>query len=246
MKLAYYLNYLASKPLEMKKLLVTALCLCIFVKGRSQVYLQGGLNLANITEDAAGQTEKNNILTTFNAGILGRMNISEIVDLETGLLFTGKGAKAKSFFGTTTDDNYAIAKFNPFYLEIPLNLVLKFPVLSKSNVFVYGGPYASVGITGKSTTQSKIIGVTSSSESDITFSNDNPFTPGQEDASFSKLKRFDFGLNAGAGLDLVKMIVKVNYGYGLTKINSTQSDNNADNKNKYRTISFSLGIPLKR
>ena len=30
----------------------------------------------------------------------------------------------------------------------------------------------------------------------------------------------------------------------LTKINSTQSNNSADDKNKYRTVSISLGIPL--
>ena len=76
------------------------------------------------------------------------------------------------------------------------------------------------------------------------FANDDPFTSRQEDASYYKLKRFDFGLNAGGGFDLGKLLLKVNYGYGLTKINSTESNNASDDKNKYRTLSFSVGIPI--
>jgi hypothetical protein len=53
-------------------------------------------------------------------------------------------------------------------------------------------------------------------------------------------------LNAGAGFDLGKLILKINYGYGLTKINSTQGNNSVDDKNKYRTVSLSAGIPLSR
>jgi hypothetical protein len=60
------------------------------------------------------------------------------------------------------------------------------------------------------------------------------------------LKRFDYGLNLGGGVDFGKLMVKVNYGYGLAKINSTQSDNTANDKNKFRTWSVSLGIPLGR
>ena len=98
--------------------------------------------------------------------------------------------------------------------------------------------------SGKSTTNQRILGITSDSESDIQFADDDPFTSRQEDASYSKLKRFDFGLNGGGGIDLGKVLLKVNYGYGLTKINSTESNNASDDKNKYRTLSFSLGLPL--
>ena len=40
------------------------------------------------------------------------------------------------------------------------------------------------------------------------------------------------------------ILLRANYGLGLTKINSTESSNNADDKNKYRVISFSVAIPL--
>ena len=228
----------------MKKLLMIAMLAGIFTKTKAQVYVQGGVNLANITQTKSGQTQDNNVLTTFNVGILSRFNLSKPIDLESGLLFEGRGAKANSYFGNTNDDNYVKSKFNPLYLEVPLNVVLRIPLQNKMSLFFNAGPYAAMGIAGKSTTDSKIAGVTSSSSNNIKFSNDDPFTSQQDDAAYNKIKRFDFGLNFGGGLDLGKVLLKVNYGFGLTKINSTQSNNSADDKNKYRTLSISLGIPL--
>ena len=211
---------------------------------KSQMYVQGGVNLANITQTKSGETQDNNMLTTFNAGILGRFNLSKPVDLESGLLLQGRGAKANTYFSSSTDDNYVKTKFNPLYLEVPLNLIVRLPIQKDMNVFLNAGPYAAMGIAGKSKTESKILGATSTSSENIKFSNDNPFTSQQDDAAYNKIKRFDFGLNFGGGLDLGKVLLKLNYGLGLTKINSTQSNNGADNKNKYRTLSISLGIPL--
>ena len=42
----------------------------------------------------------------------------------------------------------------------------------------------------------------------------------------------------------IDTLLKANYGFGLTKINSTEGNNSADDKNKYRTLSFLVGIPL--
>ena len=207
-------------------------------------YAQGGLNLANITKTSDGQTEKNAVLPTFNAGIMGRFGLSETVDLETGLLLTGKGSKAETYYNGGTD--YVKSKFNPLYIELPLNLIVGIPLGKTNKIFFNAGPYTAIGIAGKSKFESKIGPLSSVSETDIKFSNDDPFTSRQDDASYDKLKRFDFGVNFGGGFTFNKLILKVNYGLGLTKINSTDSNNGADDKNKYRTMSFSVGIPLSR
>ncbi|MBA2248764.1 MAG: PorT family protein [Chitinophagaceae bacterium] len=230
----------------MKRLIFASLFIFIVSNARSQVYLQGGVNLANITNTKSGATEDNNLLTTFNAGILGRFDLSKTLDLESGLLLDGRGAKAQTFLTANHDDNYVKTKFNPLYLEVPLNIVLRVPLEKKTNIFFNAGPYVSIGVGGKSTQDSKILGVTGSSSQTIKFSNDDPFTSQQDDAAYDKLKRFDFGLNVGGGFDLGKVLLKLNYALGLTKINSTQSNNGADDKNKYRTVSISLGIPLSR
>lgn len=228
----------------MKKALFISLFAAGAVTATAQTYVQGGLNLANITKTTDGQTEDNNILPAFNAGILSRFGLSKIVDVESGLLFTGRGSKSETYFTSSATDNYVKARFSPYYLEVPLNLVLKLPASKTLNAFVHAGPYAAIGIAGKSKTDSKIIGFSSAATTNIKFSNDDPFTSQQDDAAYDKLKRFDFGLNVGAGFQLDKIILKLNLGVGLTKVNSTESNNNADDKNKYRTLSLSAGIPL--
>ena len=209
---------------------------------KAQVYVQGGLNLANISKTKDGQTEKNNILPSFNVGVMGRLPITSMFSLESGLLLTGKGSKAETYFNS---GNYTKAKFNPLYIEMPVNAVVKIPLEKESNVFFHAGPYVAVGIAGKSTWEKSTVGIITKSTSNIKFSNDDPFTPGEEEgAAYDRLKRFDVGLNFGGGVQFGRIMLKANYGLGLTKINSTESNNNADEKNKYRTLSFSVGIPL--
>lgn len=228
----------------MKKLLfVFALTAATAVYTQAQVYVQGGLNLANITKNNDGQTEKNNILPSFNVGILGRLPLANIFSLESGVLLTGRGSKAETYFNGGND--YVKTKFNPLYIEVPLNAVVKIPLgADKSSVFFNAGPYAAVGIGGKSRRDAKILGITSSETSNIEFNNDDPTTTEQENARYDRLKRFDLGLNFGGGFQFQHFIIKANYGLGLAKINSTETNNNANDKNKYRTLSFSIGIPL--
>ncbi len=228
----------------MKKLLLIVLVSTGFTIGvnAQKVYIQGGANLANITKDNAGNTDDRKSLVSFNAGIMSQFGISKIVDIETGLIFTGKGAKSESNFA---NGDYTKSTFNPLFIELPVNFLLKFPLPGKgSNLFVNAGPYVAMGVAGKSKFESKIGILSTNSESNIQFNNDNPTTAQQEDASYAKIKRFDYGLNFGGGIALRSVILKANYGLGLAKINSTETNNSADQKNKYRTLSLSVGIPL--
>lgn len=227
----------------MKRLLTGIAVLFITSHASAQLfYAQGGLNLANITTTNNGQTEKNNVLATFNAGLMGRFGLSKEVDLESGLLLTGRGSKAETYFNGGND--YVKSSFNPMYIELPLNLVVSIPLEKTSGIFFNGGPYVAMGVGGKSKTNSKFGPLTSSSSSSIKFSNDDPFTSQQDDAAYDKLKRFDFGINLGGGFQFEHLLLKVNYGLGLAKINSTESNNTVNDKNKYRTVSISVGIPL--
>lgn len=228
----------------MKKLFLgLVLTTTVALSTKAQVYIQAGLNLANITKTTDGQTEKNNILPTFNVGILGRVKLASMFSLESGLLLTGHGSKAETYF---TNGNYTKTKFNPIYLQVPLNAVVKIPLQNESNVFFNAGPYVAMGIGGKSTREDRYLGITSNATSSIQFSNDDPFTSQQDDAAYNKLKRFDFGLNFGGGFQFQHFILKANYGLGLAKINSTQSNNTENDKNKYRTFSVSVGIPISK
>lgn len=229
----------------MKKLMTVIIAAGLCNTGIAQLfYVQGGINLANITATNDGSTEKNNLLTTFNAGFMGRFALAKAVDLETGLLLTGRGSKAETYFNGGND--YVKSTFNPLYIELPLNVVVNVPLEKNTNIFLNAGPYGAIGIGGKAKNETKLGIISTSSKSSIEFSNDDPFTSEQEDASYNKLKRFDYGLNFGGGIEFSKIILKANYALGLAKINSTESDNSASDKNKYRTVSISVGIPLGR
>lgn len=223
----------------MKKVIIIALCTLVFTSVKSQIYVQGGLNLANISNSNSGATDKNKMITTFNAGILGRSNSSGVLAVESGLLVDGRGAKVEGGSGSA---NYKVT-FNPLYLELPVNLVIRVPFGSAGNFFVNGGPYVAMGIAGKSKFEGQLGNISGSQTKDIKFTSTDPTA---DDQAYSKLKRFDYGLNVGAGIDLNKILLKVNYGYGLAKINSMQTNNNENNKDKYRTLSISLGIPFSR
>ncbi len=230
----------------MKKLLTLAICAGIFTTASSQTYVQGGVNFANITKSSAGETQDNNMLTTFNAGLMHRFNIVPVFAIETGIMVDGRGSKANTYLTNSKDDNYFKTKFNPLYLEIPLNAVVKIPIQENMSVFLNAGPYAAMGVAGKTKFESKLLGISSNKTENIKFNDDDPLTSDQEGASYDKLKRFDFGLNFGGGVDLGAVMVKVNYGMGFNKINSMETNNDKNDKNKFRTLSLSLGIPLSR
>lgn len=238
------------KNLKMKKVFALLLFAGIMSTAKSQVYVQGGVNLANITKTTGGSTNDNNMLTTFNVGIMDRFNITPVLAFETGLLLDGRGSKSNFYANSDHSSNFVKSKFNPLYLEIPANLVLKVPMGTQAtngrNLFFNVGPYAAMGIAGKNKIETNVAGISTTKSTDIKFTNDNPLTSNGEGAAYDKLKKFDFGFNVGAGLDLGMVMLKANYGFGLAKINSLQTDNNKDAKNKYRTLSISLGIPLSR
>lgn len=223
----------------MKKLLILAFSIILFpaIKSQAQVYVQGGFNFANISNTKSGSVDKNNMLTTFNAGFLVRSNPAGMLAFETGLLLDGRGAKVE---GSSAGANYKVT-FNPLYLELPVNAIVRLPMGSGPNIFINAGPYIAMGIAGKSKFEGQLGGVSGSHTEDIKFTNADPT---DDDQAYSRLKRYDYGLNLGAGVDLKKILIKVNYGYGLSKINSTQTNNDENDKNKYRTLSLSVGVPL--
>jgi len=228
------------------KTFVFTLTVLLFAIGsyaqESSAYIKGGFNLANVSVTSDGRIDDAKSLPSFHIGLMGDLPLGRILAVQPGIFFTGKGTKSQS--GQPTDATYFKASSNPYYIELPLNLVVKLPLASKSSSLFFGaGPYAAIGIAGSNKTEGKIYSVAYSSNDKIQFSNDDPTTFNeQEGAGFGIMRRFDFGLNGTAGLELNGLLLSVNYGYGLTKINSVEK--NADDRNKHRVLSFSIGFKL--
>ena len=209
---------------------------------RSSVILRGGLNLANVSIADNGRVDDAKSLASFQAGFIGDISLNQFISLQPGLLVSGKGSKTQS--GETTENNYFKATTNPIYLEIPLNLVFKFGASDGPNFFAGAGPYLGIGIAGKNKVEGKFLGASFSNESDIVWSDDDPTTLDYEEgAGFNIMKRFDYGLNGTAGIDLRKAVISVNYGLGLAKLQSGTESSDDDN-NKHRVVSFTIGFKL--
>ena len=209
---------------------------------KTGVIFKGGLNVANVSTSSDGDVEDAKSLTSFHAGVLADISLSKVISLQPGILFTGKGTKTQN--GLESDANYYKATSNPYYVEIPANLVFKIPLGAGSRVFVGAGPYLAIGVAGKNKAEGRYLGMDFDLESDIDFSNDDPTTTNfEEGAGFGIMRRFDYGLNGLAGLEFQKILLSVGYGHGLAKIQSG-ADNSSDDMNKHRVWSFSLGVKL--
>ncbi len=208
------------------------------------VYLRGGYNLSNISTGKDGSVTDSKALSTFHAGATVDIPVASMLSIQTGLLLNGQGAKTNWYLNNDDkSDNYVKTTFNPLYLQIPANLVVKLPV-SQSTNFIFGaGPYAQMGVGGKSKVESSTLGVKTSSSDDIKFDNDDPTTADEEGAKYDRLKRFDIGMNALAGFEIDRFMITANYGLGFSDIHSTQNSSDND-KNKFRTFSVGVGFRL--
>jgi len=181
------------------------------------------------------------MLTSFQVGVIGNIKLLPVLYFQPGVILTGKGSKTQS--GETTDATYFRATSNPYYIEIPANFVFKTPT-GLVKFFAGAGPYLAIGIAGKNKVDGKFLGASFSSEEKIEWSDDDPSTLDYEEgAGYGIMKRFDYGLNATAGIEMSRSVLSVQYGHGLAKLQSG-SNSSADDKNKHRVFSITLGLKL--
>lgn len=220
-----------------------ALFLSSFISASAQSgQLRAGVNLANVSVTDDGHVDDARMLPSFQVGIIGDFPLAgSILSIQPGLLFTGKGSKTES--GSRNSSFYSKATTNPYYIEVPLSLVAKLPLGGGSRFFVGGGAYGAIGVAGKTKIENQTPLTTSNTERSIKFSNDDPTTLDYEEgAGFGIMKRFDYGLNGTAGIEGKAVVLGVNYGLGLAKLQSgTEND---DNNNKHRVLSITLGFKL--
>ena len=180
--------------MKLSRSILTAAFLTILITGvqaqKSTAILRIGVNNANVTITNDGDIEENNSLTSFQAGIIGDFPLISVLSFQPGIIFTGKGSKTQA--GNTADPTYYRATTNPWYIEIPANLVFRTPT-GPIKLFVGAGPYVAIGVAGKNEVDGKFLGTSFHSEESIEWSDDDPFTLDyEENAGYGIMKRFDY------------------------------------------------------
>lgn len=188
--------------------------------------LKGGFNLANMLakDDDYDSSDELKMNPGFHAGATMDFPLTDLLSLETGLLFTTKGMKLdEEFLGMKVTANT-----NLFYLDVPVTLKAKYNL---GSVKIYGaiGPYVGMGLFGNVKGTVEYQGEKETDTEDIRRGSDE-----NED----DLKRLDTGLTFGGGFEVGVIQIGISYDMGLSNI-SAYTENGATIKNK--VLKFSLG-----
>lgn len=168
--------------------------------------IRGGVDVADHKINTSILNTKNRL--GFQVGPVVEFGIPLLGGIETGLLYGHKEYKAE--FKDAENADASISDYN--YLTLPLNLKKRWG-LGLAGVFIYGGPYATLKLSG------------------------GDFKSYTEDV---KAKNFGVGLNFGAGVNLFsKVDVAIQYRVDLTdKYSESKGDisNFVDKKHQTWTV----------
>lgn len=188
--------------------------------------LRGGLNLADISLKTSGiGIDASSMKPGFHIGAVVDHSITDILAIETGLMLETKGSKIKaSAIGGTTGE----AVTNIFYLDVPVNLKASYDF---GGIGIYGlfGPYVGFALSSKDKYTGDFESAAGMSEYDNKIGNSDT----------DDLKRMDFGLTMGAGVEIDKFQLGVGYDLGLANI---QPGGDSDNFVKNKVFKISVGL----
>src|SRR3954452_21945068 len=62
------------------------------------IYIKGGVNFSNISTSNDGSYRDGNMLTSFNAGVVADLPLSNLLSIQPGLVLSGKGSKVPHYY----------------------------------------------------------------------------------------------------------------------------------------------------
>lgn len=184
------------------KLKITLLILILFsvsqLKAKVKTGPEAGINFSRMTLQSSGVAIVPSALTTFHIGWDVEFNLKHHLGLQTGLIFSSKGAKYNV-------NGYEF-QITPSYLVVPINLMIK-NIISPM-VFLSAGPYFAYGFSGKIKSGAFI--------SDMNFGDSND----------SYIKHFDYGLDLGIGFGTSSFQLSGKYELGIANLSPQKPSSN--------------------
>ena len=197
--------------------------------------LKGGLNLATMLmkDDDDTYSDDFKMNPGFHAGVTAEFPLAKIISLETSVLLSTKGFNYYETINFTGEPIQIEEKLNLLYLDLPLTVKSTFDI---GGARIYGafGPYIGIGLNGKRKVQVTSNGETITDEADLEW---------KSDFDGYSLKRLDYGLTMGVGVEVKSFQLGVSYGLGLANI-STYNTNGLKLNN--RVLGGSIGYIFGR
>jgi hypothetical protein len=187
-----------------------------------------GLNLATVSSTSSGSTNSSSSLAGFHVGAFADFELSSSVSIQPGILFSLKGGTQDETQSSGSFNIHATDKLTLNYVEVPVNVFYHIPV-SFGKIFLGGGPYIAMGLSGKE----KVVytgSISGSADSNVTFGSNS-----------NDIKNPDFGVNLGAGVTLENnLLFKVGYGIGIANLSNTSGSTAHNN-----VLGISVGYSFK-
>ncbi len=214
----------------LKKMSISLLFVCICLQIHAQLIgLKAGLNLANLYIEDIEEDNGYNMLKGFHAGITIEQAIGNHVAVVSNLLLTSKGITSRSESDFRGEKYVYTTKIDLLYIDMPVQLKLTHD-FGNLKLYAMAGPYIGMGLKGGIKFKSEGGGETEENQFDIEW--------GDEDRPF---KRWDYGLQVGAGVEIGRLQLGAGYQYGLANISMNEEANV-----KHRIWSFSVGYRLSQ
>jgi hypothetical protein len=186
--------------------------------------VKGGINLSNFGGNDAeidGVVESD-IKVGYTTGLFGTLFLKDTIAIQPEVLFTLKGERAV-FFGVEASHN------NLYYIDIPLLLKLYLPeqrrYSMKPNLFV--GPYLGINLWNRAKAKDELADALNAMGENT-------------EVEYEDVKKLDYGLVFGFGVDFSKLLLEGRYSLGLT----TTDDSVFDLDLKNRTVAIMLGLRI--
>ena len=222
--------------------LLVTLTVGVYAQSPIKFGVDAGMNLSTSSMDP-GSGDKS-MKVGFQLGFVAEYELPSNFFLQSGLSFTTKGFKYDLFVADDSDYGYgygngygygygygsgygndygysSIARvkstWNQMYLQLPVYVGYKLEIAQNTKLVFNFGPYFAYGVGGKIKAKSR-----GEKDSEDLFGDE-------------LLKRFDFGLGAGAGIEFGSYFAGLKYELGLTDISRGY------NECKNRNASFSVG-----
>ena len=181
--------------------------------------------LAGAAFDKPGGADASDINGTYTGWIVGAfaaLQVSPSFAIQPELSYVHKGAKNEDSGGTSS--------LRLPYLEVPVLFKLGIPAKGTSTVspHIYAGP--AVGF--RTGCKIKVASGTSST----TTSCDDAADPPQ-------VKRTDFGLTFGGGVEIGRAMIDVRYDLGLTRLDAGPENNDVKHRTFYLLAGWSFRAP---
>ena len=200
----------------MRKWLFVVVALLVFGSTanaqEAAVGFKGGVNFANLSFDADEADVSFDQRIGFVGGLFVVWPASGPIALQTEVLYAQKGA--------TIEEGSASGTIELDFIEIPILLrASSTPSSGGVSFHVFGGP--SLGFRVRAHAESTFDGQTEEEDLD------------------DEVESFDFGLVAGAGLEVGRFVVDGRYTWGLSNLNKEDEE---DVKIRSRVVSVMAGV----